>query len=121
MDSDVNSGADHLVELIVREEPPSIVDDVPISEEIAPLLTQIEKPKINIFTISYPRRKPMVTFHTTYFFFNNFDQQFPPLFPILVAEMWKFSISFYLCYYDFSCFYLIFCLLCIVFSVKLFF
>ncbi|KAL0550967.1 hypothetical protein IC582_010036 [Cucumis melo] len=60
MDSDVNSGADHLVELIVREEPPSIVDDVPISEEIAPLLTQIEKPKINIFTISYPRRKPMV-------------------------------------------------------------
>uniref|UniRef100_A0A9I9D8N2 EamA domain-containing protein n=1 Tax=Cucumis melo TaxID=3656 RepID=A0A9I9D8N2_CUCME len=59
MDSDVNSGADHLVELIVREEPPSIVDDVPISEEIAPLLTQIEKPKINIFTISYPRRKPM--------------------------------------------------------------
>ncbi|TYK05859.1 putative membrane protein isoform X1 [Cucumis melo var. makuwa] len=87
MDSDVNSGADHLVELIVREEPPSIVDDVPISEEIAPLLTQIEKPKINIFTISYPRRKPMVTFHTTYFFFNNFDQQFPPLFPILVAEI----------------------------------
>ncbi|KGN47960.1 uncharacterized membrane protein YMR253C isoform X2 [Cucumis sativus] len=59
MDSDMNSGVDHLVELIVREEPPSIADDVPISEEIAPLLTQIEKPKINIFTISYPRRTPM--------------------------------------------------------------
>ena len=72
MDSDMNSGVDHLVELIVREEPPSIADDVPISEEIAPLLTQIEKPKINIFTISYPRRTPMVTVHTTCFSFNNF-------------------------------------------------
>lgn len=56
----IDSEADHLVELIVRDEPSSMPDGAPISEEDAPLLTQIEKPKINIFTISYPRRKPMV-------------------------------------------------------------
>ncbi|XP_024031797.1 uncharacterized protein LOC21394488 [Morus notabilis] len=27
-------------------------------EEISPLLSQVERPKINIFTVSYPRRKP---------------------------------------------------------------
>ncbi|XP_022952865.1 uncharacterized protein LOC111455429 isoform X1 [Cucurbita moschata] len=60
MASDMNnSEADHLVELIVRDESPSIPDVVSILEEDAPLLTQIEKPKINIFTISYPRRKPL--------------------------------------------------------------
>ncbi|XP_022969356.1 uncharacterized protein LOC111468389 isoform X1 [Cucurbita maxima] len=55
----INNEADHLVELIVRDESPSIPDVVSILEEDAPLLTQIEKPKINIFTISYPRRKPL--------------------------------------------------------------
>ncbi|XP_022148029.1 uncharacterized protein LOC111016817 [Momordica charantia] len=55
----IDGATDNLVELIVRDEPPSMADGGPILEEIAPLLTQAEKPKINIFTISYPRRKPM--------------------------------------------------------------
>lgn len=58
----IDGATDNLVELIVRDEPPSMADGGPILEEIAPLLTQAEKPKINIFTISYPRRKPMVKF-----------------------------------------------------------
>ncbi|XP_022930868.1 uncharacterized protein LOC111437225 isoform X1 [Cucurbita moschata] len=43
----IHSETDHLVELIVRDEPPTMSD-----------ADQIVKPKINIFTISYPRRKP---------------------------------------------------------------
>ncbi|XP_022989092.1 uncharacterized protein LOC111486267 isoform X2 [Cucurbita maxima] len=43
----IHSETDHLVELIVRDEPPTMSD-----------ASQIVKPKINIFTISYPRRKP---------------------------------------------------------------
>nr|XP_048328747.1 uncharacterized protein LOC107417137 isoform X2 [Ziziphus jujuba var. spinosa] len=50
-------GGDHTVELIVRDVSASEADAVGVSDEIAPLLTQAEKPKINIFTVSYPRRK----------------------------------------------------------------
>ncbi|KAK4577189.1 hypothetical protein RGQ29_027626 [Quercus rubra] len=43
---------DHVVELVVHDTPP------PSSEaEIIPLLNPVQKPKINIFTISYPRTK----------------------------------------------------------------
>lgn len=54
---------DHAVELIVRDASSSEDDAaaaVVVSEEITPLLNQGEKPKINIFTVSYPRRKPRV-------------------------------------------------------------
>lgn len=46
---------DHVVELVVHDTPP------PSSEaEIIPLLNPVQKPKINIFTISYPRTKTRV-------------------------------------------------------------
>ncbi|XP_059449003.1 uncharacterized protein LOC132180268 [Corylus avellana] len=52
---------DHAVELIVHDAS-ALEDDVAaavvVSDEITPLLNQGEKPKINIFTVSYPRRKP---------------------------------------------------------------
>ncbi|XP_024030725.1 solute carrier family 35 member G1 [Morus notabilis] len=54
-----NGGDDHVVELSVREVSALEIDaggEVP--EEISPLLSQAERPKINIFTVSYPRRKP---------------------------------------------------------------
>lgn len=51
------TGDDHAVELIVRDVSAPEADAVGVSEEITPLLTQTEKPKINIFTISYARRK----------------------------------------------------------------
>lgn len=52
------TGDDHAVELIVRDvSVPEADAGVAASEEITPLLTQAEKPKINIFTVSYPRRK----------------------------------------------------------------
>ena len=54
---------DHAVELIVHDAS-ALEDDVAaavvVSDEITPLLNQGEKPKINIFTVSYPRRKPRV-------------------------------------------------------------
>ncbi|PON84496.1 EamA domain containing protein [Trema orientale] len=54
-----NGGADHVVQLSVREAPSEIgAGEASESEEISPLLTQAERPKINIFTVSYPRRKP---------------------------------------------------------------
>lgn len=47
------------VELIVCDSSPTAADGGgTASGEIAPLLTQSEKPKINIFSVSYPRRKP---------------------------------------------------------------
>ncbi|XP_041003055.1 uncharacterized protein LOC121248607 isoform X2 [Juglans microcarpa x Juglans regia] len=52
---------DHaVVELIVRDETASEADAAAavVSEEITPLLNQVEKPKINIFSVSNPRRKP---------------------------------------------------------------
>ncbi|CAN6554260.1 unnamed protein product [Malus baccata var. baccata] len=63
------SDGEHKVELIVHD-PSASGDggDVAVADEIAPLLTQPEKPKINIFTFSYPRgtskdqvRKPLET------------------------------------------------------------
>ncbi|XP_062150414.1 probable transport protein YPL264C [Alnus glutinosa] len=52
---------DDAVELIVRDAS-ALEDDaaaaVVVSDEIIPLLNQGEKPKINIFTVSYPRGKP---------------------------------------------------------------
>lgn len=56
-----NGGDDHVLELSVREVSALEIDaggEVP--EEISPLLSQAERPKINIFTVSYPRRKPRV-------------------------------------------------------------
>lgn len=47
---------DHAVELIASSASGSSADGV-ISEEITPLLKQAEKPKINIFSVSYPRTK----------------------------------------------------------------
>lgn len=55
---DVEGGGDHVVELIASKPSVSTIDGVVISEEITPLLTQAEKPKINIFSVSYPRRTP---------------------------------------------------------------
>ncbi|CAN6574225.1 unnamed protein product [Malus baccata var. baccata] len=61
------SDGEHEVELIVHD-PSASGDDggAAVADEIAPLLTQPEKPKINIFTLSYPRgtskdrvRKPL--------------------------------------------------------------
>ncbi|XP_068336932.1 uncharacterized protein [Pyrus communis] len=61
------SDGEHEVELIVHD-PSASGDDggVAVADEIAPLLTQPERPKINIFTLSYPRgtskdqvRKPL--------------------------------------------------------------
>ncbi|KAM1545180.1 hypothetical protein ACFX15_044903 [Malus domestica] len=63
------SDGEHEVELIVHD-PSASGDDggEAVADEIAPLLTQPEKPKINIFTLSYPRgtskdrvRKPLET------------------------------------------------------------
>ncbi|KAK2649030.1 hypothetical protein Ddye_016519 [Dipteronia dyeriana] len=53
--------AEQAVELIVCDASASDADvgvGVTPSDEIAPLLSQPEKPKINIFAVSYPRRKP---------------------------------------------------------------
>uniref|UniRef100_A0A5B7C0R9 EamA domain-containing protein n=1 Tax=Davidia involucrata TaxID=16924 RepID=A0A5B7C0R9_DAVIN len=46
----------HVVELVAST---ADSDSISISEDqITPLLTQSEKPKINIFSVSYPKRKP---------------------------------------------------------------
>ncbi|KAI4305753.1 hypothetical protein L6164_029100 [Bauhinia variegata] len=60
MASAESNDGDHVVELIVRDPDTSSAAAVAdsASDEIAPLLTQAEKPKINIFTVSYPRRRP---------------------------------------------------------------
>ncbi|GLT28314.1 hypothetical protein SLA2020_032560 [Shorea laevis] len=57
--SDAND-VDHAVELIVLDEPGSAADDrgASASGEIIPLLTQPERPRINIFSVSHSRRKP---------------------------------------------------------------
>ncbi|KAK7333943.1 hypothetical protein VNO80_30724 [Phaseolus coccineus] len=59
--SESNDASDHVVELIVRDvSAPSSADaeaDSEDKDQIAPLLSQ-ERPKINIFTASYPRTKP---------------------------------------------------------------
>jgi len=66
MASPESNGSDHVVELIVRDipQPPplpssSSSDDSRdnVHDQIAPLLSHTDRPKINIFTASYPRRK----------------------------------------------------------------
>jgi len=65
MASPESNGTDHVVELIVRDipQPPplpsSSCDDSRDNahDQIAPLLSHTDRPKINIFTASYPRRK----------------------------------------------------------------
>ncbi|WRX08008.1 EamA domain - like 2 [Theobroma cacao] len=55
------NGGDHTVELIVRGASESAADGgsaTSASEEITPLLTQSERPKINIFSVYRSRRKP---------------------------------------------------------------
>ncbi|XP_057431649.1 uncharacterized protein LOC130724442 isoform X1 [Lotus japonicus] len=66
MASPESNVADHVVELIVRDASSSLLPPPPSSgdtddagdDQIAPLLSHPERPKINIFTASYPRRKP---------------------------------------------------------------
>ncbi|KAL6135198.1 hypothetical protein ACLB2K_067426 [Fragaria x ananassa] len=56
-----SSDVDRDVELhVIAREPSSAseADGGAVTEERSPLLSQAEKPKINIFTLSYPRRKP---------------------------------------------------------------
>lgn len=48
---------DHVVELVVHDTPPSPSPSPSSEAEIIPLLNPVQKPKINIFTISYPRTK----------------------------------------------------------------
>ncbi|XP_014504962.1 uncharacterized protein LOC106765003 isoform X2 [Vigna radiata var. radiata] len=57
--SESKNASDHVVELIVRDAsaPSSEESDSEDKDQIAPLLSQ-ERPKINIFTASYPRTKP---------------------------------------------------------------
>ncbi|KAK9284962.1 hypothetical protein L1049_024144 [Liquidambar formosana] len=56
--SDVGEG-DHVVEMVASNASASAsTTDGVVSEEITPLLTHAEKPKINIFSASYPRKKP---------------------------------------------------------------
>ena len=51
---------DHVVELVVHDTPPSSSPPLSSEAEIIPLLNPVQKPKINIFTISYPRTKTRV-------------------------------------------------------------
>lgn len=52
-DGDEDRQHSHVVELVAATEP----SDLASEDQITPLLTQSDKPKINIFTVSYPRRK----------------------------------------------------------------
>ncbi|TYH62142.1 hypothetical protein ES332_D07G098900v1 [Gossypium tomentosum] len=54
-------GADHTVELVVLENPESATDGglAVLSKEIIPLLSQAERPKINIFKDFRSREKPL--------------------------------------------------------------
>ncbi|XP_071716609.1 uncharacterized protein [Rutidosis leptorrhynchoides] len=52
-DGDEERQHSHVVELVASTEPSDSADE----DQITPLLTQSDKPKINIFTVSYPRRK----------------------------------------------------------------
>ncbi|KAL5076226.1 hypothetical protein RYX36_015210 [Vicia faba] len=67
MTSSESNGGEHVVELIVHDAsqpppppPPTSSDDSRdnVDAQIAPLLSHTDRPKINIFTASYPRRKP---------------------------------------------------------------
>lgn len=56
------SDGENELELIVRDASGSDDGSLAATDEIAPLLTPPEKPKINIFTVSYPRKAPRVRF-----------------------------------------------------------
>ncbi|RDY13111.1 hypothetical protein CR513_02001, partial [Mucuna pruriens] len=56
--SESNDASDHVVELIVRDAEPDADADADDEDHISPLLSHPERPKINIFTVSYPRTKP---------------------------------------------------------------
>ncbi|TKY49972.1 membrane protein [Spatholobus suberectus] len=59
--SESNDASDQVIELIVRDASAPSSDaeaDADDKDQIAPLLSNPERPKINIFTASYPRRKP---------------------------------------------------------------
>ncbi|XP_028753947.1 uncharacterized protein LOC114713451 isoform X2 [Neltuma alba] len=58
MASAESNHVDHVVELMERDPSASPGDAEAVSEQTTPLLIQAEVPKINIFTASYPRRKP---------------------------------------------------------------
>ncbi|XP_054799238.1 uncharacterized protein LOC129303750 [Prosopis cineraria] len=58
MASAESNHVDHVVELMERDPSASPGDAEEVSEQITPLLIQAELPKINIFTASYPRKKP---------------------------------------------------------------
>ncbi|GMP66735.1 hypothetical protein CsSME_00026964 [Camellia sinensis var. sinensis] len=53
---DPELGDAHVVELVASSTPDSSSDLIS-EEQIIPLLAPTEKPKINIFSVSYPRRK----------------------------------------------------------------
>ncbi|KAF7815289.1 nodulin MtN21/EamA-like transporter family protein [Senna tora] len=61
MASPEHNDGDHIVELIERDTSDSALnahaDDDTVSEAASPLLAHSERPKINIFTVSYPRTK----------------------------------------------------------------
>ncbi|XP_008230013.1 PREDICTED: uncharacterized protein LOC103329335 [Prunus mume] len=52
------SDGENELELIVRDASGSDDGSLAATDEIVPLLTPPEKPKINIFTVSYPRKAP---------------------------------------------------------------
>ncbi|TQD79283.1 hypothetical protein C1H46_035120 [Malus baccata] len=106
------SDGEHEVELIVHD-PSASGDDggAAVADEIAPLLTQPEKPKINIFTLSYPRgtskdrvRKPL-EMETSVYRLNLFrgygvdrDTSVYCVWPSHVPSTlsWKFLLMFFL-------------------------
>lgn len=60
----ITDDGNHTVELTVLGNEESAANGgsaAASSEEITPLLTQIERPKINIFSVSRSRRKPRVS------------------------------------------------------------
>lgn len=68
-------GVEHTVELVVLENPESATDRglaVPDSKEIIPLLSQAERPKINIFKDFRSREKPLVSKVNFSFFLKNY-------------------------------------------------
>jgi len=72
--SESKDASDHVVELIVRDASAPSSDaeaDSEDKEQIAPLLFQ-ERPKINIFTASYPRTKPRVLSFLFFSFASSF-------------------------------------------------
>lgn len=78
--TETNDGDQGVVELIVCDASAPVADGggTP-SDEITPLLTQSEKPKINIFSVSYPRRQPRVSLNPLSICLSNSRLLFPKL------------------------------------------